>query len=534
MKKWEDTLQEQKHQHCNLLGTDAVKYMQWPERLPDGRLFSLMMVGKPDGPFCPAPCSQYLFGRISEDDGQTWQAPYLLYEWQDKETAFEVQGWKSDREGRIHVFTAAITRYDVEHGLDQEVGLEGYIAYLRFDSYRGENPYFSDVPSLYRYTGSLNNVVELESGRLVVPFSTYMPETNNFVSATIYSDDHGDTWQASNDVRIVSKEDNCESGAVEPIVAQVRPGVMVMLIRTVLNRFWYAVSYDDGASWSEAKETNIPSSNAPGTLQMLPDGRIILAWNNCLGQPMQSTRYSAARQCLYAAVSDDGLRTLRGARVFVKKTKGDPNKVLNCYPTTSMDDEHNILLKYIEVDGRIRSSWKHVQGYLVRLDPDFLEMNQVSNCWGDWVCDCPITEAGITLHPTEEQVAHGICNFPYATEGSFLLKTEGDFPEGCRVLLSDCYLDRANYMPGVWEERHKEFAVTADVSLCPEAAGEWVIAWDAKELRLFVNGELKETVEKGCAGYNHLTVVFEGDGELALTHYEMQAKEMAWDTGIVY
>ena len=77
---------QQKHQHCMPLFTDPLRYMQWVERLPDGRLFTLMEVGKPDGPFSSAPCCQYLFGRLSEDNGKTWGQPYLLYEWPERET----------------------------------------------------------------------------------------------------------------------------------------------------------------------------------------------------------------------------------------------------------------------------------------------------------------------------------------------------------------------------------------------------------------------------------------------------------------
>ena len=38
-----------KHTHGEMLFTDAVDYMQWVETLPDGRLFTIMGVGKPDG-----------------------------------------------------------------------------------------------------------------------------------------------------------------------------------------------------------------------------------------------------------------------------------------------------------------------------------------------------------------------------------------------------------------------------------------------------------------------------------------------------
>ena len=56
-----------KHTHGEMLFTDAVDYMQWVETLSDGRLFTVMGVGKPDGARNNTTVSQFLFGRISED-----------------------------------------------------------------------------------------------------------------------------------------------------------------------------------------------------------------------------------------------------------------------------------------------------------------------------------------------------------------------------------------------------------------------------------------------------------------------------------
>ena len=520
-------MKERKHQHCNLLCTDALCNLQWVERLPDGRLFSLMEHGKPNGPKCSAPASQYLFGRISEDGGKTWGKPYFLYEWPDHDTAWCVQGWKSDRDGRIHVFAAAITTYSF-----QKNAFEGHIAYVRFDSLRGENPLYSDIPALYRYTGSLNNLIETESGRMVVPFSTYMD--GKFVSSTIFSDDHGVSWRASNDVVITDTETSCESGAVEPVIAEVKPGVLVMLIRTVLNQLWYAVSYDNGESWNASKPTLLPSSNSPATLQKLPDGRIFLAWNDCLGHPMASVRYSSARQCLHVAISNDGLRTIHGVRMIAKKVIGDRNDVHNAYPTTAMANEKEILLKHFEVNGKHGTNWNAVQTYLTQIDPDFLTETDVHNHWAEWVSDLDKTEFGIVMHPTDDNTAHAICNFPYGTRGRITLTTAGKMPHNCRILLSDCYLDRLNFMPNQCAEGYEDVIGTPYTALTPNDSGVWEIVWDESTITLCVNGKLVQKQPKHTNGFNHLTVLFHGEGELALTTFSAHSDAMAWETGIEY
>ena len=517
-----------KHVHGEMLFTDAVDYMQWVETLPDGRLFTIMGVGKPDGARNNTTVSQFLFGRISEDGGKTWGVPYFLFAWPNRKTAYCLQGWKSDREGRIHVFAAAITKYDCADM--SHADLQGHIAYVRFDSFRGENPIYSDVPALSRYTGSLNNAIELESGRLVVPFSTYLG--GKFVSNTIWSDDHGDHWYASNDVNLIDDETNCESGAVEPVVAEVEAGTLVMIIRTVNNCFYYAISRDSGESWTAAMPTKIPSSNAPATLQKLPDGRIFISWNDCLGHPMHSVRYSAARQCLHGALSDDGLRTLHGVRVLAKKVIGDKDGVMNCYPTTSMANEKEILLKHIEVDGKDGSTWRAVSGYLVRLDPEFLMETEVRDNWEEWVTTLPVSEEGISLRATEENAAHAIGNFPYAEKGSLTLQTAG-VEAKAKILLSNCYLDRATFLTNSRTAHYADLVGKPYIELHPANVGTWQITWDETVIRLYVNGALGEEVPKTIPGFNHVSVLVDA-GELHLSHFSSKAEKASLQTGISY
>ena len=520
-------MKECKHLHSTQLSTDSFTHMQWGEKLSDGRLFTLMAVGKPDGIYNAGPCSQFVFGRISEDSGKTWEKPYFLYEWPDHDTSYLLLGWKIDRDGRLHVFAEATT--DAPH--DNPKKLEGHIAYVRFDSYRGENPLYSDITALYRYTGSLNNIIETEAGRLVVPFSTFMGD--NFVSGTIWSDDHGVSWKASNDVSVSSEETSAESGAVEPVVAEVQPGVLVMLIRTVLFRLWYAVSYDSGESWSKAKPTNLPSCNAPANLLKLPDGRILLTWNDGLGHPMADVRYSLARQCLHAAVSSDGLKSIHGARIIVKKEVGDQDRIHNAYPTASNYSENEVLLWHFEVFGKCGSSWKALQGYLVRMNPAFLEETEVKDNWAEWISDSEKTSAGIVLKNTNE-IAHAITNFPYAKKGSIKLAVSGILPQGTSILLSDCYLDRLNFIPENKNGAYKGVVGEPYTRLSPNAAGEWLIEWDETEIRLSVDGKQIQTCRKNTDGFNHITVLFEKDGELRIGHFHAKAEISDWDTGIRY
>ena len=514
-----------KNVNSELLTTTSHYAMIWPHILPDGRLFAIATMEKPYGRNNTLPHEQFLFGRISEDGGRTWSTPYPLYTWPEKCASMTCAGSMIDSQGHLHVFALQIRGF-----------CEGCISYVRFDSHLGENPIYSEMPCLPRYTGSLNNCLETTNGRLVIPFSTITGrEDSKFVSSVIYSDDYGLTWAASNDIAVVSDEEDVESGAVEPIVMEMEENKLVMLIRTVLGVFWYSVSYDNGETWTQAKPTKITTSNAPGCFTRLPDGRIFVTWNNVMGHPMQAIRYSFARQCLHGAISDDNLRTLQGARIILKKRPGDTDILHNAYPYTTLASENEIYLRTFEVEGQGGSKWGMLQAYLTKLNPDFLAETEVCDNWNEWVCDIPVTEEGISLHPTTDNVAYAITSFPYGVSGKMVIRTEGTLPENCRLLLSDCYLDRLNFMTNSRPNTYDDSIHVLYHTLTPTETGTWEIVWDNNSISLTVNGKAVQTIlMTASAGLNHAAILFTDAGELKVTHFEAKAEENRWDTGITY
>jgi len=52
-----------------------------------------------------------------------------------------------------------------------------------------------------------------------------------------------------------------------------------MLLRTNWGVFWEAVSDNDGLTWKNFRPTKIDASSAPGILERLKSGRIVLVWN---------------------------------------------------------------------------------------------------------------------------------------------------------------------------------------------------------------------------------------------------------------
>jgi len=520
--------------HCKMLYTDAVSHFNDVWRLPDGRLFTLGAPTKVNqgGHFSKEPVSTFIIGRASSDEGATWDITFI------RQLPGEIEmtllgDFIVTKDGRIHAFFEHIR----EISFEDITHCRGDITYMRLDNANGDQMIYKKIDALDRYTGSMNNVIELPSDRIIAPFSTISGIAGSaFTSSVVYSDDGGEHWQASNDVAVISDEAHIESGAVEPVVVHVGGDVLIMLIRTVLSRLWYAVSYDGGATWSQAKPTQIPSSNAPAAPVRMPDGRILLSWNNVLGQPMQGVQYSFARQCLMAAVSNDGLKTLQGVRTIIRKRAEDPDHVLNCYPFCTVAGQAEAFVRPFSVQNRDDVHWCDPQAMLLRLKLDDLLDTQMHNSFPDWVTDCPWDETGIHMIPTAGGIAYANVNFPYATEGKISLTAEGALPSGTRILLSDCYLDRMTFLPEHRCSKYNDYIKNAFIELVPEASGQWDIQWNDIEITLTVGAQTQRvSLSDWSRGFNHLSILFEGtNAALQITTFDMEAIHIGMATGIEY
>ena len=518
--------------HCEAVYTDAVSHFTAVDRLPDGRLFSVGSFGKVNaGGFVKDNTSNFVIGRVSEDEGRTWKLSFC----RELPSGPELLGAANmliARDGHIHVFFMRIQNISFEAASK----CKGDITYMRLDNAAGDGLVYRKIDALDRYTGAMNNAIQLAGGRIVAPFSTLSGvEGSAFVSSVVYSDDNGESWRASNDVSVISDETHLESGAVEPVVVEVEKGVLVMLIRTVLNRIWYSVSYDGGASWCQAKPTRIPSSNAPSAPIKLADGRIVLAWNNTLGHPMSGTRYSFARQCLHAAVSDDGLKTLKGVRAIVGKRRDDPDNLLNCYPFCGVASEKDVFIRFFSVNNREGAHWGDPQAVLLRLNADKLTETEMNGSTDEWVTDCAMDDKGIHMKPTKEGVAYACINFPYATEGEIRLRVSGNLPKGTRLLLADSYLDRLGFLPSMQGD-HAGALNGLFVELHPTEDGEWKLEWNRESLSMTTAaGSSVHNLKDWARGFNHLILLYEGsDEEVLIEGFEMKAIQNRLETGIEY
>jgi len=286
-------------------------------QLPDGRLMGVYqrtIAGV-----------QEMDARYSTDDGYTWSDAGTLFRlpkkqvYDRKREPWAFENILLDRDGELHIFFTLLyvvgegkglhdMRYDVWHVRSTD----------ERKNWKVPNPVWQQG-----YAGDMLSVIQLRSGRIVLPLSILTPRSwsnpgtgfdaftfmGNFSSRVTYSDDDGETWRLSpNEFKEATPYIGADGG-IEPTVLQLKDDRVWMLIRTQWGRYFETFS-KDGSSWSALRPTHILSSDSPAALVRLKDGRIVMLWNECLRYPYAQ----GGRHVLHAAISEDDAKTWRGYR----------------------------------------------------------------------------------------------------------------------------------------------------------------------------------------------------------------------------
>jgi predicted neuraminidase len=126
-----------------------------------------------------------------------------------------------------------------------------------------------------------NPPLVLSSGRWVAGASTEAGGSGGLTSTwdcfADVSDDDGLTWTRSENIPI-DHSAIPGPGLIQPTVWTGHEG-LVFLMRSSTGRAWRTVSTDEGATWSPAKETDLPNNNSGLCATRLPDGRVVCAHN---------------------------------------------------------------------------------------------------------------------------------------------------------------------------------------------------------------------------------------------------------------
>jgi lysophospholipase L1-like esterase len=127
------------------------------------------------------------------------------------------------------------------------------------------------------YCGALDDIIQTKTGEIVVPIQQYIPNPGRHCQYTWMSADDGKTWRRSNLIDIGGHGHH--DGVFEGTLSELKDGRLMMLMRTPLDRFWRAYSFDGGRTWKQTEPTNIAASSAPGFLLRMASGRLALVWN---------------------------------------------------------------------------------------------------------------------------------------------------------------------------------------------------------------------------------------------------------------
>ena len=227
------------------------------------------------------------------------------------------------------------------------------------------------------YCGALLDAVEMPSGKIVVPFAAWVagrpsaPPTGSNETTCVYSEDGGRSWKPSASRLTAPCHEGYNGGnygAIEPVVLPLTNGRAWMLIRTQTG-FLYESFSRDGANWSEARASQFFASNSPARLVRLPDGRIVLFWNNCQVPPRENGQgVYGGRDALHAAISEDEGKTWRGYREVYRdplrnQTPPKTGDRGTAYPQAAATPEGRIVL--VSGQGAPRRR-------LILVDPDWL------------------------------------------------------------------------------------------------------------------------------------------------------------------
>ena len=136
------------------------------------------------------------------------------------------------------------------------------------------------------YCGALITMIQLSSGEIVVPVSDLLRDPDRVAVMSYVTEDDGKSWRQGNIIDLGGHGHH--DGAMEPTLAELKDGSVLMLIRTNLDYLWEARSLNKGRYWRVIQPTKIDASSAPASIRRLDSGRLCLVWNRLYLQGMNS------------------------------------------------------------------------------------------------------------------------------------------------------------------------------------------------------------------------------------------------------
>ena len=268
--------------------------------------------------------------RISRDDGKTWSEATPVCKGINPQEPASYYLLRTER-GTLVVVYLNFTDWRFAWNIQKNAPLETCkLEVWAVRSTDGGKTWVDNQRLLGGYNANFFGLIQTRTGRIVVPLEHLANDPGRLVACSFFSDDEGKSWKRSNWVDLGGHGDH--DGAMEPTLAELADGRLLMFIRTSLGRFWQAVSEDGGRYWRIIQPTALDASNAPGYLLRLRSGRLVLVWNrlNPEGRQWPKTTNPRAtevpcswhREELSIALSEDDGRTWTQPLVLARQPGG--------------------------------------------------------------------------------------------------------------------------------------------------------------------------------------------------------------------
>ncbi|MCF6286646.1 MAG: glycoside hydrolase, partial [Candidatus Hydrogenedentes bacterium] len=376
----------------------------------------------------------------------TWSEGKFVYE------GIRAQLPLRDRDGEYHMFPMVLRDESGEGRRD--IAVNYFIDIWHVRTTKGGTQWETGKRIFEGYVGSINCVMQLSTGRIIVPFAEWIggrkqgPPTGANVVTCVYSDDGGATWLRSEAALTAPRPTDYNGsgyGACEPVLIELKDGRVYMLARTETGRLYESYS-PNGIDWEPLRPSRFLGTDAPANLLRLPDGRILLFWNGCEKPPrLNGDGVYGGRDLVHAAISDDECKTWRGFREIYRDPtrnetpprKGDRG---TAYPMPYLAPQDKVIV----MTGQGRA------GGTLLFDPDWLLETESASDFSlglnDWSVFKPfgpaerwwrdrVQGAHLVAHPEKEgaQVLHlrrpdekdgdgAVWNFPLGVQGEVTLK----------------------------------------------------------------------------------------------------------------
>jgi sialidase-1 len=237
--------------------------------------------------------------RLSRDGGKTWTRPRLVRE------QLQAPGLLALISGQVLLNGCVVkdNRWSTTMRL--------FRSHDNGQNWSEQNPIWENSKGI-RLQGGCASLVRLKSGSILCPvFGTdiiaadYGSATERMKAWCYYSNDDGKTWlEARGKVSLPNR------GAMEPSVAELNDGRLVMTLRTQLGFVYVAQSKDHGQTWCEPWSSGLEAPEAPLVMAAFPDGKALLLVY-CSGKYIPAHHHGGERTPLSAAISKDAGKTWR-------------------------------------------------------------------------------------------------------------------------------------------------------------------------------------------------------------------------------